>query len=158
VEESIYNIAERLLNADAKAPKEYKKALPVITPLSKPFWEATTRHEFTLQKCVKCGAYQWYPKPWCIECGSRDLVWTRASGLGRVYSFTIITQIVQNTPAFESDLPFVLAEIDLDEGPRFIAQLEGVKPEEAKVGMRVKVTFVDATPEISIPKFKSAES
>ena len=127
VEESIYNIAMRLVDADSKAPKEYKKALPVITPLTKPFWDAASRHEFSLQKCGKCGAYQWYPKPWCIECGSRDLVWTRASGLGTVYSFTIITQVVQNSPAFESDLPFALAEIDLDEGPRFVAQLADVK-------------------------------
>jgi len=86
------------------------------------------------------------------------LVWTRASGLGTVYSFTIITQVVQNNPAFEADLPFALAEIDLDEGPRFVAQLADVKPEDVKAGMRVKVTFVDATPEISIPKFKIAES
>ncbi|MGI0090529.1 MAG: Zn-ribbon domain-containing OB-fold protein [Nitrososphaerales archaeon] len=154
---SIYNIAREIVRAADSAPKEYKKSLPGITPLSKPFWQATTQHKFLLQKCTSCGTFQWYPKPWCIECGSRNLEWTQASGLGEVYSFTIIREVVQNSPAFEEDLPYALAEIDLKEGPRFVAQLKDVKPEEAEVGMRVKVTFIDATPEISIPKFERAE-
>ena len=156
-EDSIYKIARNMVYAADAAPKEYKKSLPGITPLTKPFWQATTKHQLVLQKCGKCNTYQWYPKPWCIECGSRDLNWTQVSGLGKVYSFTIIREVVQNSPAFDEDIPYALAEIDLDEGPRFIAQLKDVKPEEAKIGMRVKVTFIDATPEISIPKFEKVE-
>lgn len=153
-EESIYNIARRMISRADSAPKEYKKSLPGITPLSKPFWQASTQHRFLLQKCGRCSTFQWYPKAWCVECGSRDLKWTEASGLGQLYSFTVIREVVQNSPAFEEDIPYVLAEIDLDEGPRFVAQLKDVKPEEARIGMRVKVAFVDATPEISIPKFE----
>ncbi len=155
--DSVYDIAKTLVQRADSAPKEYKKSLPGITPLTKPFWEAATKHKLVLQKCSKCDVYQWYPKPWCVECGSRDLVWTLVGGLGKVYSFTIIREVVQNSPAFEEDIPYVLAEIDLDEGPRFVAQLKDVKPEEARMGMRVKVSFIDATPEISIPKFERFE-
>jgi hypothetical protein len=59
-------------------------------------------------------------------------------------------------PGFDEDLPFVLASIELDEGPRMTAQLSNVKPEEAKIGMDVVVTFADATREVSVPKFKPA--
>ena len=130
-EDSIYKIAKTLVQRADSAPKEYKKSLPGVTPLTKPFWEATAKHKLVLQKCTKCNAYQWYPKPWCVECGSRDLTWTPVSGLGKVYSFTIIREVVQNSPAFEEDIPYALAEIDLDEGPRFLAKFYYVKPEYA---------------------------
>ena len=135
-------------------PNEYKKPLPKATPLTAAFWRASTLHKFVLQKCERCGSYQWYPKPWCIECGSRNLVWTEVSGLGKIYSFTIIEEVVQNSPVFASEIPYVLAEIDLNEGPRMLAQLKDIGPEEARIDMLVKIVFVNATSEISIPQFE----
>ncbi|MDG6922834.1 MAG: Zn-ribbon domain-containing OB-fold protein [Nitrososphaerota archaeon] len=154
--ESISRIATSMIEASLRVPKSYKKALPVVMPLAKQFWEAATKHELVLQKCSKCSTYQWFPKPWCINCGCRELNWTKVSGRGQVYSYVVIRQVVQNTSAFDEDLPYVLATIELDEGPRMVAQLTGVVPEEVKIGMNVIVTFVDATSEVSIPKFKRA--
>lgn len=152
--ESVSRIARSVIENSRNARSEYKKSLPEVTPLSKSFWDATKRHELVLQRCKECGTHQWYPKPWCIDCGSRDLPWTKVSGRGKVYSFTTIRQVVQNSTGFEAELPFVLAVIELDEGPRMVTQLVGVKPEDAAIGMSVTVTFEDATPEVSIPKFK----
>lgn len=133
----------------------YKKPLSFVSHISKPFWEAAKKHKLVLQKCGKCGTYQWYPKPWCIECGSRDLKWTEVSGRGTVYSYTIIHHTKAN-PAFTEDAPFSIAAVELDEGPRMYGNLVGCPPGELKIGMRVEITFDDVTDKISLPKFKTS--
>jgi uncharacterized OB-fold protein len=130
------------------------KPLPEITSLTKPFWEAAKRGELLLQRCVRCGYYQWYPRPSCHKCGSLNLEWARSSGLGRVYSFTVIRRVVGNSPDFAYDIPFVVAEIDLDEGVRLYSNIVDVKPEDVRIGMRVRVKFEDTSPEIHLYKFR----
>lgn len=134
----------------------YDKPLPEITPLTQPFWEAAKRHELHLQKCNRCRNYQWYPRYLCSHCGSRNMEWKKVSGKGRVYSFTIIRQVVANSPAFQRDIPFVVALIELNEGPRMYSNVIGCKPEDVRVGMNVEVVFDDITNDISLPKFKPA--
>ncbi|MCS7137338.1 MAG: Zn-ribbon domain-containing OB-fold protein [Candidatus Caldarchaeum sp.] len=132
---------------------EYKRPLPQISDYTRPFWEAAKKGELLLQRCRKCGAFIWYPRPSCPECGSLDTEWVPSKGLGTVYSFTVIRRVVANSPDFQRDIPFTVAEVDLDEGVRVYGRLDGVKPEEVKTGMRVKVCFEDATNEISLYKF-----
>ena len=65
------------------------KPLPTITDQTRPFWTGAKQGRFLLQKCSDCGTFNFYPKPWCIECGSRALEWTDAQPHGTVYSYTI---------------------------------------------------------------------
>ena len=136
----------------------YAKPLPEITDLTKPLWEASKRGELVIQKCRKCSHMQWYPRPSCGNCASRDLEWSKVSGKGKVYSFTIVRQVIGNSPEFQKDIPFVVAEIDLEEGVRIYSNVVGVNPEEVKVDMPVEVTFEECTPEISLPKFKPTKA
>ena len=136
----------------------YPKPLPEVTDLTKPLWEASKRGELLVQRCKKCGHKQWYPRPSCVNCASRDLEWTKVSGRGKVYSFTVVRQVIGNSPEFQKDIPFVVAEIDLEEGVRLYSNVVGVPPEEVKVDMPVEVTFEECSPEISLPKFKPAKS
>jgi len=136
----------------------YPKPLPEITELTKPLWEASKRGELLIQKCKKCGQAQWYPRPSCVNCGSRELEWVKSSGRGKVYSFTIVRQVIGNSPEFQKDIPFVVAEIDLEEGVRLYSSLVNIKPEEVQVDMPVEVVFEECTPEISLPKFKPAKT
>ena len=78
----------------------YSKPLPVsMNPeLSRPFWEATKRHELVLPRCKTCSNTFFYPREICPSCMSDDLDWTPASGRGRLYSFTIVHQTAH--PAF----------------------------------------------------------
>lgn len=130
------------------------KPLPRVTPLTKPFWDAAKRGELLIQRCRSCGQYQWYPRSSCHKCSSLELEWSKVSGLGRVYSFTVIRRVVGNSPEFSKDIPFVVAEIDLDEGVRIYSNIVGVNPDEVKIGMRVRVTFEEASPEIYLYKFR----
>lgn len=134
----------------------YKK--PVPNPenpeLTKPFWEATKRHELVVQRCKTCSCLMWYPREQCPDCLSPDLEWAKMSGKARVYSFTVIYQA--RGPAFQEEAPYVYAMIQLDEGPKMISTVVGCKHEDVKVDMPVTVAFDDITPEWTLVKFKPA--
>jgi uncharacterized OB-fold protein len=133
----------------------YQKTLPEPTPLTKPFWEYCKAHELRMQYCVRCSEWIWYPKPWCPCCGKRDQIeWRRLLGIGSIYSFTVIRQVIDNSQAFQNDIPFVIGLIELEEGPRIYSNVTGKLPEEIKIGERVDLYFEDVTERISLPKFK----
>ena len=105
-----------------------------------------------MQFCTHCNEWIWYPKAWCPSCGKRESIeWRRLSGKGKVYSFTVIRQVIDNSPAFQAEIPFVIGLIELVEGPRIYSNVAGT---EVEIGNTVEVFFDDVTPEISLPKFR----
>ena len=133
------------------------KPLPQITDLTRPFWTAAKQGKLVLQKCGKCSTFNFFPKPWCIECGSRDLNWTDAKTSGTVYSFTISRSVAMNFPGWEAELPILMCLIDLDDGVCLYGQVKGCKPEDMKIGMRVEAFFEDISDEAGIPKFRPVQ-
>jgi uncharacterized OB-fold protein len=131
---------------------EYKKPLPRPTAASMPFWQAAKRHELQIQRCGSCGAHIFYPREVCPECLSSDLKWRQVSGKGTVYSYTIAQQATH--PTFADEVPYVIAIVELDEGPHITTNIVGCQPSAMKVGMPVVATFEDVTPEISLVKFR----
>jgi uncharacterized protein len=138
------------------AEVEARKPVPAITPEAKPFWEAAAQQQLKMQRCKNCNVWIWTPRPACFECGSENLEWTDMSGRGAVYSFTVIRQIVGrgSSQAFQKDIPYVVAWVDLDEGPRLTTNIVGCPVEDVKLGMKVSVVFEQASPEVWMPKFK----
>lgn len=134
------------------------KPLPVITDLTRPFWAAAKNGKLVLQKCRRCATFNFHPKPWCIECGSRELVWTDAKPFGTVYSHTVSYTVAMNSPAWEAELPLVMCLIDLDDGARMYGQVTDCAPEDIRIGMRVEVHFQDISTEAGIPKFRPLRS
>jgi len=133
---------------------EYKKPLPHPTPASRPFWEAAKRHELQIQHCASCGPHIFYPRALCPECLSSDLQWVKVSDKGTVYSFTIAQ--APTHPTFAEDVPYVIAIVELAEGPHVTTNITGCKPDEVRVGMPVVAAFDDVTPEITLVKFRPA--
>lgn len=133
------------------------KPLPVITDLTRPFWAAAKNGKLVLQKCQRCATFNFHPKPWCIECGSRELVWTDAKPFGTVYSHTVSYTVAMNSPAWEAELPLVMCLIDLDDGARMYGQVTDCAPADIRIGMRVEVHFEDISSEAAIPKFRPAK-
>ena len=132
----------------------FNKPLPHPDPISQEFWDAAKRHELIIQRCKTCDEHILYPRQVCSNCLSSDLEWIKASGKGRVYSFTVVHQAVH--PAFMGDVPYVFAVINLDEGPRIATNIVECKPEDVKVDMPVVAVFDDVTPEVTLIKFKPA--
>ena len=132
------------------------KPLPAITTEAKPFWDAAAQQRLIIQRCQDCNSWIWTPRPACNECGSEKVEWTPVSGKGEVYSFTVIRQVVGRaaSKAFEPDIPYVIAWVDLDEGPRLITNIIGCAVDDVKLGMKVAVQFEQASKDVWLPKFR----
>jgi len=131
--------------------KPYDKPLPVIDPGTRPFWDAARDHRLSIPKCKSCGKYHFYPRELCPHCHSDDLEWTDISGRGEIYSFTIARRPAG--PVYADDVPYVIAMIALDEGPRMMTNLIVDDVETVQIGDRVAVHFDDVTDEVTLPKF-----
>jgi uncharacterized protein len=133
-----------------------RKPLPQINAVTRPFWDAAALGRLRMQCCRDCGAFTWPPRPACSECGSTELAWTELSGRGSVYSFTVIRQVVGGAAAkaFEPDIPYVVAWIDLAEGPRLVSNVIDCPIEQVTIGMAVEVLFEQASEDIWLPKFR----
>lgn len=131
-----------------------QKPLPTVSAESRPFWEAARRHVLSLQRCEGCGDYVYYPRPVCPACGSDRLTWETVSGEGVIYSYTVCHRPAG--PAFKAEVPYVVALIDLKEGPRMLSNIVTDDPATVRIGLPVRVHFEDVSEEISLPKFRLA--
>lgn len=133
------------------------KPLPQITDQTRPFWSAAKQRKLVMQKCNRCGTLNFYPKPWCVECGNRGLEWVEVKPYGTVYSLTTAYAVMMNYPDWKEDLPVIMCIIDLDDGARMYGQLTDCAPDQARIGMRVQAHFVDISEEAAIPKFRPVQ-
>lgn len=114
--------------------------VPSPTDEDREFWEGAGRGELRIQRCGACGLHQHYARYLCVHCGSDDVGWITSTGLGTVYSFTVIRQ--NGVPPFKERLPFVVAAVDLDEpSARVLASMPSCAPGDAAIGMRVRAAF-----------------
>jgi uncharacterized OB-fold protein len=134
---------------------EYMKPLPKINADTKPFWDACRNHELRFQKCTECGHVRWPPSIICPLCYSNKTEWIRASGKGEIFSFVVYHKAFH--PAFEADLPYVVAIVELEEGPHFLTNIVGCDPGAVSCEMPVDVVWEDITEEFSLPKFRPVE-
>jgi uncharacterized OB-fold protein len=134
--------------------RTYRKPLPRVDEESRGYWEALQRHELYFQRCRDCGTRRLPPRAVCPACLSAATEWVRASGQGTVYSFTVTYQ--NQTPGFREELPYVLAVVELVEGPRLMANIADCAPDAVRIGMPVEVVFDDVTPEVTLAKFRPA--
>jgi uncharacterized OB-fold protein len=133
---------------------EYAKPLPQPTDDNGPFLEGLQAGELRLQHCGGCGRYRYPPSRYCPSCLSDNSAWEKASGKGTVYSFIVVHQLYH--PGFRDDIPYNVAVVQLDEGPRVTSNITGCANSNVKIGMPVVATFVAVTPEASILKFRPA--
>jgi uncharacterized OB-fold protein len=129
------------------------RVIPTPTPETQHYWDGAKIGELRLQSCNSCGKVYFPPRPFCPECGSRDVVVMKASGRGRLFSY-VINHLP--TPGFEP--PFAIAVVELDEGPRLMSNIVGCPqtPEALKIDMPLEVTFETLNDEITLPQFKPA--
>ncbi len=134
---------------------DYTGPIPVPTPETRPYWEAARRHELMLPRCRPCDAVFFFPRAACPRCLSGDLEWTRMSGKGTLHTFTVVQRGQKNFPL---GTPYVIAIVELAEGPRLMTNLVGVAPDAATItiGMPVEVVFEDVGADIALPRFRPA--
>jgi len=128
------------------------RILPRPTALSQPYWDGSREGSLRLQCCDDCAQFQFYPRLICSHCGGANLTWQSSSGKGQIASFTVVRKGI--SAAYPA--PYIVALVDLEEGPRMMSGLVDVAPDSVKIGDPVEVTFAEWSDTISMPVFRPA--
>jgi uncharacterized OB-fold protein len=125
---------------------------PLADASTRPYWDAAKAHRLALPRCEACGRWHFYPRSLCPHCGSAAITWAAASGRGTVYSMTQVQRAP--SPAFAPAVPYVVALIELEEGPHLMSSIVHCDPATVRIGMPVRVTFLDLDDETTQPVFE----
>ena len=134
------------------APPAPRRLRPALAHDNAWWWEGCERGELLIQKCSACGELRHPARPMCPQCRSREWGSIASSGRGTIYSFVVIRY--PEVPGYE--YPLVVAVIDLEEGTRFVANVEGVDPEAVEIGMAVQGAIEAVDDELKMPIFRPA--
>lgn len=125
---------------------------PEPTPDAEPYWQGAREQRLLLQRCSRCGHRQFPPRHLCTTCQHDQHDWVEASGTGTVYSFTIVHRAP--LAAFRDRVPYVVALVDLAEGPRMMANVVGDDALGVGIGEPVEVCFEPRSGGAMVPQFR----
>lgn len=127
------------------------KPVPAPDAASQPFFDGARQGRLMMQRCEDCGNARFIARARCDVCRSPRHSWVAASGRATIVSYAVMHQ--RYHPAFFDELPYPLAVVELEEGPRFITSLVGVEGKPLKAGMAVKAVFEEVGEGVVLPKF-----
>jgi uncharacterized OB-fold protein len=116
------------------------------------FWEGAKQDELRIQQCNACKALHHPPRPMCNECLATDMGHRVMSGRGKVYSW--IKPVHPPMPMFEAG--YVVALVNLEEGPRLMSNICEIPSEDITNEMPVEVFFVPVQGGYKVPQFRPA--
>jgi uncharacterized protein len=128
-------------------PEEWRKPLPVIDEVNGAYWSAAAEGRLLIQECPHCHHRQFYPRALCTRCGGEP-EWLECSGRGTVHTFTVVRQMGMRP--FRDELPYVVAMIELEEGPRMMGNVTGCDPDAVRIGLPVEAYFVRAAEDVGV--------
>lgn len=118
------------------------------------FWfDAAREKRLVVQRCTACGSLRHPPGPCCPHCRSFDWDTVEASGEATLYSWVVAHH--PRHPAF--DYPLVVALVELAEGTRLITNVVDLDPDDLRIGMPLRLDWLEADPELTLPVFRRAE-
>ena len=126
---------------------------PHVNPETKPYWDATAEGRLLLRQCRACESVIWYPRSLCPECGSLDTEWIEASGRGTIFTFSVNRR---GAGAYRGASPYVLAYVELEEGPRMMTNIVDCDVDTLTIGDPVRVVFHDTGEGNALPRFRPA--
>lgn len=114
---------------------------PVITEVNRGFWDGVREGRLHVQRCGACAELRYPPASRCPRCLSPDWSWQEVSGRGELLSYIVIHQ--RYHAAWADRVPYNVALVQLDEGPRMVSNVLPLSRADLEVGMRLTVTFDD---------------
>jgi uncharacterized protein len=127
---------------------------PQVTPDTSFFWAGTAAGELRIQRCAGCGALRHPPGPMCPACGeASDGGYVVAAGTGEVFSYVVH----HHPPVPGKQLPMVVALVRLPEGVRMVGEMPGVRSDQVRIGLAVRVTFVRVDDDLTLPAWRPSE-
>jgi uncharacterized OB-fold protein len=147
------------------APRVSPVLPPIDDPESAPFWEAARSKRLVVPACADCGFLKWPPRAFCSQCNGRRTEWRTMSGRGSLWSYAIVHNPTME--AFWPVLPLPIALIELEDAPELRmagslaaapgAPINSLPHDRLKIGMKLRVTFEEITPEVLLPRWVPAE-
>ncbi|KAA9368286.1 MULTISPECIES: Zn-ribbon domain-containing OB-fold protein [Ochrobactrum] len=110
------------------------------------------RAEILLQVAAVGGKPFFYPRPICPYTGSASLVSITASGQGRILSYALVRR--PNHPAFNAEVPIILAEVELEEGATMLARILCADPDKVQTGRAVETLPRAEAARYPLPTFR----
>jgi uncharacterized protein len=123
---------------------------PLVTPDTAFFWAGTAVGELRIQRCESCGTLRHPPGPCCPACGAMNQGYVVAAGTGEVYSYVVH----HHPPVPGKRLPMVVALVQLPEGVRMVGEMPGVRPDQVRIGLPVRATFVRVDDDLTLPAWQ----
>lgn len=128
--------------------------LPKISDDTAPFWQGCRERRLLFQKCSECGYIRYPASVICPECLSADHDWIEAKGEGRIYSFVVFQRAFH--PAMTDRIPYVVAVVELDEGPSFLTNIVDCEPQQVSCDQRVLIKWQNSGEGLPLPMFQIA--
>lgn len=128
---------------------------PPVNPETQPFWDAAADGRLLLKRCADCQAVIWYPRAICPTCHGIDTTWFDASGRGVIYSYAVVHR---GEGSYANATPFVLAYVELLEGPRIITNIVDADPDTLAIDQPVSVVFHATSSGTALPRFRPDRS
>jgi hypothetical protein len=125
---------------------------PMVGADDRCFWDGVAEGRLLLQRCADCDAIRHPPRPMCPACNSLGWDTFEATGRGTVHSYVIPHPPVP--PGFDDG--YIVALIELEEGPRLVSSLTGVMPDAIRNDMTVEVVFEPITEGVLMHRFRPA--
>jgi hypothetical protein len=132
------------------SPAEFQP-VPPASDLTEPYWTGGLSGELRLQQCANCGHIRYPLSTICPVCWSAEYAWTPMSGRGTVQSYIVFERAYHE--AWADQVPYVVALIELDEGPVVHSNVVGVDPDQVRVGQPVTVVFERRSATAALPQF-----
>ena len=123
---------------------------PLINPEAQPFFQAAAESRLLYKRCEACGQPHHPPRSICPHCHSDRTKWETSTGLGTVYSASMLRRGVP--------VPYCVAYVTLDEGVTLMSDLVGFGDSTPAIGTRVQVRFVEAEGGAKVPMFGPVEA
>jgi uncharacterized OB-fold protein len=129
--------------------------MPAETPENAPYWQGFAQGTLQLQRCAGCDKTRHPVAPVCPHCGGEAFDWVEHSGAGEIFSFVVLHK--NYLPEFEHLMPFVIATIQLADGPRMFARLREIEG-EVRIGAPVHLVVEDWGRARFVPTFALART
>lgn len=124
---------------------------PTVDTDSESWWQAIQDHRLVINACGACGRNSLYVRPFCPHCWSEDVTLSPASGRARLYTWSVIHQ---NAAPFDVRTPYVVAMVDLAEGPRLMTEIADCPIEDLRPDLELAIAFRDDDAGFTVPVFR----
>jgi uncharacterized OB-fold protein len=111
------------------------------------YWDAAAEGRLLVKHCAACGQAHFYPRAICPHCFNDCTEWRESSGVGVIYSFSVMRRVAQ---------PYAIAYVALDDGVTIMSNIVDCDLDALAIGQRVKVAYRASSGSVTIPVFVPA--